>query len=214
MITNEIGASATKLPKAGRKKSLRDLQKEETLQLLLKSATQLFLRKGYASTTIDEIATRAGASRATFYLHFARKWHVLRHISEQTILPEALEYYRRLDALDVPTREEIRAWLLDALEFFQRHRNFLAVYRQAKSIEPEIDRHNVEFLRRCVDAMPNYLARWGHERETYAKLRLNMLTIQLDDAATWIIRDDLEADRDLVVEALLEYWMVGLRSPS
>lgn len=196
-----------------RKKSLRTMQKEETLQLLVRSATHLFLRKGYPNTKIEEIAARAGASRATFYLHFERKWHVLRYIAERTILPESLDYYRRLDALGVPTPEELRTWLLDALDFFERHKKFLRVYRQAMSMEPEIDRNNIDFLRRCVDAMPNYLERWGPERATYAKLRLNMLTTQLDDAATWTIREEGALPRELVIEALLEYWMVGLRPP-
>ena len=69
------------------------------------------------------------------------------------------------------------------------------------------------FLRRCVDAMPNYLKRWGPERETYAKLRLDMLIIQLDDAARWLINDGITISKDLVVEALLEYWTVGLSVP-
>jgi len=199
---------------APRRESLRVLQKKETLQLLIKAATHLFLKKGYAQTTIEEIASRAGASRATFYLHFARKWQVLRQIAEDTTLPESLEYYRRLDAMGVPTREDLRAWLIDAFSYFDRHKKLLDVYREAKSIEPEIGRHNIEFLRRCVDQMPQYLARWGTEREAYAKLRLNMLTIQLDDAYSLAIGGDPDVNRELVAEALLEYWMVGLAAPA
>jgi len=197
-----------------RRESLRVLQKKETLQLLIKAANHLFLKKGYAQTTIEEIASRAGASRATFYLHFARKWQVLRQIAEDTILPESLEYYRRLDSMGVPTREELRAWLIDAIGFFERHKKFLDVYREAKSIEPEIGRHNIDFLRRCVDQMPHYLARWGTEREAYAKLRLNMLTIQLDDASSLAMGGDPDVNRELVAEALLEYWTVGLKAPA
>lgn len=208
-----LEASMTKPRQETRKKSLRVLQKEETLQLLLKSAAHLFFRKGYASTTIDDIAARAGTSRATFYLHFPRKWSILQKIVEETILAESLEFYRRLDKMDVPSREELRTWLIDAMGYFERHKQILSVYRQAKSIEPEIEHLNMQFLRRCVDVMPNYLARWGPDREAYAKLRLNMLTIQLDDAASWIIHDTPEVDMNLVVDALLEYWMVGLRSP-
>ena len=199
---------------APRRESLRALQKKETLQLLTRAASHLFLKKGYANTTIEEIASRAGASRATFYLHFARKWQVLRQIAEDMHLPESLEFYRRLDQMGVPTREELRAWLLDAIGYFERHKKFLDVYREAKSIEPEIGRHNIEFLRRCVDQMPQYLARWGTEREAYAKLRLNMLTIQLHDATMLATGDDPEVNRELVADALLEYWTVGLQAPA
>ena len=212
-MTSLQKASVAKQSAAPRRESLRVLQKKETLQLLIKAANHLFLKKGYANTTIEEIAARAGASRATFYLHFARKWQVLRHIAEETVLPESLAYYRRLDEMGVPSREELREWLIDAISFFERHRKFLDVYREAKSIEPEIGRHNIEFLRRCVDQMPKYLARWGAERGAYAKLRLNMLTIQLDDAANLAMNGDPEVSRELVAEALLEYWSVGLQAP-
>lgn len=204
---------AAKRTAPARRESLRALQKKETLQLLIKAANHLFLKKGYANTTIEEIAARAGASRATFYLHFGRKWQVLRQIAEETVMPESLEFYRRLDGMGVPTREELRAWLIDAIGYFERHKKFLDVYREAKSIEPEIGRHNIQFLRRCVDQMPQYLARWGVQREAYAKLRLNMLTIQLDDAASLAMDGDPDVNRELVAEALLEYWTVGLKSP-
>jgi len=196
-----------------RKKSLRAIQKQETLQLLLKSASHLFIRKGYAGTTIEDIASRAGASRATFYLHFGRKWHVLRDLMEATVLAEALDFYRRIDAIENLSREDLKAWLLDALDFSERHKKLITVHRQALSIEPEMERHNMLFLRRCIDAMPNYLKRWGPERETYAKLRLDMLIPQLDDAARWLINDSSTLSKELVVEALLEYWLVGLSPP-
>ena len=125
----------------------------------------------------------------------------------------ALDFYRRLDAFENLTREDLRQWLLDALDFSERHKKLITVHRQAQSIEPEMERHNMLFLRRCVDAMPNYLNRWGPERETYAKLRLDMLIIQLDEAARWIINDGITISKDLVVEALMEYWMVGLSVP-
>jgi len=62
--------------------------------------------------------------------------------------------------------------------------------------------------------MPHYLARWGTEREAYAKLRLNMLTIQLDDVSSLAMGGDPDVNRELVAEALLEYWWVGLAAPT
>src|ERR1700756_4261765 len=53
--------------------SLREAQKEFTRQRLLDAAEELFESVGYRSATIEEIANRAGANRATFYLHFQGK---------------------------------------------------------------------------------------------------------------------------------------------
>jgi TetR/AcrR family transcriptional repressor of mexJK operon len=40
---------------------------------LLNAATEVFLEKGFASTSVDEIASRAKASKLTFYHHFGNK---------------------------------------------------------------------------------------------------------------------------------------------
>lgn len=45
--------------------------------MLQEAALELFLEQGYAATTVDEIARRAGVSRATFFNHFAAKGDVL-----------------------------------------------------------------------------------------------------------------------------------------
>ncbi len=53
--------------------SLRAAQKQMTHELFLAKALELFGTKGYAATTIDDLATAAGSTRTTFYLHFFRR---------------------------------------------------------------------------------------------------------------------------------------------
>ncbi len=57
--------------------SLRAAQKQMTRELFLTRALDLFETKGYAATTIDDIATAAGSNRTTFYLHFTSKAEVV-----------------------------------------------------------------------------------------------------------------------------------------
>jgi AcrR family transcriptional regulator len=45
--------------------------------VLEEAATELFLEQGYQATSIDDIATRAGVSRATFFNYFDGKVDVL-----------------------------------------------------------------------------------------------------------------------------------------
>jgi hypothetical protein len=56
-------------PEAG---GLRAAQKRMTRELLLAQALELFESKGYAATTVDDIAAAAGTTRQTFYLHSPR----------------------------------------------------------------------------------------------------------------------------------------------
>jgi TetR/AcrR family transcriptional repressor of mexJK operon len=47
---------------------------------IMDAATTLFLRKGYAGTSMDEIAALAGVSKQTIYTHFSDKERLLRDL--------------------------------------------------------------------------------------------------------------------------------------
>ena len=55
-----------------------------TRRLLLDKGLELFGTKGYAATTIDDIAVAAGTTRATFYLHFPSKADLVRSLVADT----------------------------------------------------------------------------------------------------------------------------------
>jgi AcrR family transcriptional regulator len=55
----------------------RGRPKSSSRAALEDAATELFLEKGYHNTTVDEIAARAGVSRATFFNYFPAKSAVL-----------------------------------------------------------------------------------------------------------------------------------------
>ena len=51
----------------------REYQKRETRRLLLDTAYDLFLEKGYEKTTIKKLAERAGVAQGTIFKHFPDK---------------------------------------------------------------------------------------------------------------------------------------------
>jgi TetR/AcrR family transcriptional regulator, fatty acid metabolism regulator protein len=53
--------------------SLKERQRQEREQLILRAAGELMLEKGYHETSIDDIAARVGISKGTVYLHFGSK---------------------------------------------------------------------------------------------------------------------------------------------
>lgn len=57
---------------------LRQKKNELVKQALYNAAMELFRQKGFNETSVDEIAGRAGYSRATFFNHFGAKQGVLR----------------------------------------------------------------------------------------------------------------------------------------
>ena len=79
-------------------KSLREQQRAYTRQRLIEAAGQVFATRGYPDATVDEIASEAGASRATFYLHFKGKTELVAALVEESV-PFTVERYRLLDEL-------------------------------------------------------------------------------------------------------------------
>lgn len=69
------------------KPGLRELKKERTRQTILKVALELFAERGYANTTLGDIAAAAEVSSGTLFAYFPSKENILfpeeRHFCEQ-----------------------------------------------------------------------------------------------------------------------------------
>lgn len=100
--------------------NLREAQKQMTRRLLLESGLELFKTKGYAATTVDDIATAAGTTRVTFYAYFPSRGDLMKALIDEQ-LNEALQRVRSHEhgstAQDLVatvvdgTPEAIKAWL-------------------------------------------------------------------------------------------------------
>lgn len=58
---------------------LRERKRQATRAAIVRAATELFLDRGFAATSVTDIATAAGVSRRTFFLYFPSKEDVLFH---------------------------------------------------------------------------------------------------------------------------------------
>lgn len=91
--------------------SLRARQKAATRELIVDAAVLVFTDRGYEDSRIDEIAARAGTSRATFYLHFRRKSDLLFELARRAEHYFESDYRELADLLRDPEVEEIRCWI-------------------------------------------------------------------------------------------------------
>ncbi len=90
--------------------SLREQQRVFTRERLIQGALEVFARKGYVAATIDDIAAAAGASRATFYLHFHPPQDIVAGLGSRMV-PEVQQFYSELDdLLESGSRDEFRGW--------------------------------------------------------------------------------------------------------
>ena len=130
-------------PTSGHRKQprgrMRAAQREFTRTRIVEAAIEVFAEKGYARTTVDDIAERAGSTRATFYLHFKTKSEIL---TELTARGEQ-HYHRIYQQLSQiiaqdPTMAGVRMWLSLAMAEWKSIADLSRPVYEAASIEPEV----------------------------------------------------------------------------
>src|SRR5579864_4095876 len=76
----------------------RRRRKAERPQEILEAAFVEFSRNGYAATTLEQVAERAGVTKGTIYVYFENKEHLfismLRELTQATMAP-VLEMFER-----------------------------------------------------------------------------------------------------------------------
>jgi AcrR family transcriptional regulator len=124
--------------------SRRRAQAEATRREILETAERLFVRDGYAPTTMAAIATEAGVAAKTVYLAFETKsgllralWHLrLRGDADESPMQER-DWFRSL--LEEPDPErKLRAMARQSTTVKQRIGPLMAVIHAAAPLDPDI----------------------------------------------------------------------------
>jgi AcrR family transcriptional regulator len=92
------------------KTGLRARKNAAVKRAFFEAAMELFREKGFDNTSVDEIADRAGFSRATYFNHFGSKEGVVRYYGQQVQL-QMEQLLREADPASSPL-ERIRGMLL------------------------------------------------------------------------------------------------------
>lgn len=108
------------------------------MQSILDNARELFLDRGYVSTSVEDITSAAGVSRATFWTYFATKQDVLRSLGEN-IEEEGLGVARQFAELPAgASLEAVTGWVHTYLTFLDTYGAFLHASFQAAYTDPEL----------------------------------------------------------------------------
>ncbi|WP_406280052.1 TetR/AcrR family transcriptional regulator [Embleya sp. NBC_00896] len=156
---------------AGAATGLRERKKERTREALIDAAQELFLRKGYDATTIDEVVASVDVSRRTFFRYFAGK--------EEVALARAIEFEGLfLEALSIRPADEAP---------------LTALRRAGRAVVSEIDHepgngsgHEFLRMRSLIEGTPVLLA---------ASLR-NAMELERRMTLELARREGLDPDRD------------------
>lgn len=99
---------------------------EQTRQAILNAAKELFIRRGYAATTMRQIARDAGVTVAAIYNHFAGKEAIFDTLVRQAAPLDDLS--RLLDASHGDTAEAVlRRLFRGVMGLMEAHQDYLAL---------------------------------------------------------------------------------------
>jgi AcrR family transcriptional regulator len=122
----------------------RAARRAESEARLVAAATELFLARGYAATTLTEVADRAGLAPRTVYLHFTTKAELLRRcigtaiVGDTSSEPLAGRDWMAAAMTAATLDDRIRQMAAVTARLMHRTGPLLDVARQAAAVEPEI----------------------------------------------------------------------------
>lgn len=185
--------------------SLREARKEFTRTQLCAAANDVFIRRGYAAATMDEIAKVAGSPRSTLYAYFSDKEHLLAAIADDYIV-RVCEVVEKLPG-PVPTLVEIRTWLDHFAEMVSEQRGPTELIRALGQLDVTVQPCQA-FGQRFLDSLASRIATFGkaiRPGESVLFVWAQMMLWQIGDALCYRADhgDTQEArDRLFVVAAL------------
>jgi AcrR family transcriptional regulator len=119
-------------------------QARATRRRIIDQARELFLRQGYAATTLEQIAAQAGVAVQTVYFHFGNKATVLKEIVDVLAVGDD-EPIPMLDrdwvqqVRDEPDgRRALAIWLSNSRAIFTRVAPIMKIVRDAAGADPEM----------------------------------------------------------------------------
>ncbi len=131
---------------------------EATRRRLLEAAIQVFARKGYYGTTVDDIVAECGSSKGAFYFHFESKEALFLRLVEEFAgqLAGALEHAVRHAARGGPGRVE--AAITAGLELMGRYPELTRLFLiEAVGINPQFEAKRRELMDRFAHVIRGYL---------------------------------------------------------
>ncbi|MFE7228647.1 TetR/AcrR family transcriptional regulator [Nocardioides sp. NPDC057577] len=195
--------------------NLRAAQKRMTHELLLDTGLNLFGEKGYASTTVDDIASTAGATRATFYAHFPSKVELMKALIRERLnvelgrVPSEDHGSTARELVDVVAdggEKRIRGWLEGVSAHWDAIRPYTVTAFQAAAVDPEIQALLDEWTDEVVGDITEGLNRAGRFAPATRRLRGVIAFTELDHVARHWTPGHWGVDRDEVLTVLTESW--------
>jgi AcrR family transcriptional regulator len=193
---------------------LRKAQKEMTRRLLLSTALELFNAKGYAATTIDEIAAAAGTTRVTFYAYFPSRADLMKALIGQlnellgrtTAPAQGSTAASLVNVVAGGDPRQIAEWLRETAKSWDEIRPYTKVAFEAATVDPEIRVLVDGWFDEGIGDVAEGLERAGRFAPPTRRLRAVLAMTELDYLARNWTPGRWDTDLEPTLEVLAASW--------
>ncbi|HZC52006.1 MAG TPA: TetR/AcrR family transcriptional regulator, partial [Mycobacterium sp.] len=175
--------SVTRKPQARREHTRR--QRREHMERRLLDATERLMRDGASFTelSVDRLSTEAGVSRASFYIYFEDKGHLLRRLAGQVFADLATGADRWWSVAGRHDPEDVRAAMAAVIESYRRHQPVLVALNEMAAYDPLVG----ATYRNLLTAITGRLTRVIEDGQADGSIRRDLSAATTASALTWMV---------------------------
>jgi len=175
--------SVTRKPQARREQTRQ--QRREQMERRLLDATERLMRDGASFTelSVDRLATQAGISRASFYIYFEDKGHLLRRLAGQVFadLADSADQWWSVAGRRNP--DDVRAAMAGIVATYRRHQPVLVALNEMAAYDPVVGATYSNLL----TAITGRLTRVIEDGQADGSIRRELSAATAASALTWMV---------------------------
>ena len=151
---------------------------------ILQEAVALFYARGFAGTTLDDIAAELGVTKPFIYTHFRSKTDLLAAVCKPTI-EMSMEAIARASEMPGTATEKLRRGIIDFTKVvLQRQPNIAIYFREEKSLAPEA-LAEIDALRKRFDRLLSKLLTDGVASGEFVVKDVKLAALALGGMISW-----------------------------
>jgi TetR/AcrR family transcriptional regulator, ethionamide resistance regulator len=160
-------------------------QRREQMERQLLDATERLMRDGTSFTelSVDRLSTEAGISRASFYIYFEDKGHLLRRLAGQVFADLAESADRWWSVAWRRDPEDVRTAMASLVASYRRHQPVLVALNEMAAYDPVVGATYGNLL----TAITGRMTRVIEEGQADGSIRPQLAAATTASALTWMV---------------------------
>jgi TetR/AcrR family transcriptional regulator, ethionamide resistance regulator len=175
--------SVTRTPQGKREQARQ--QRREQMERQLLDATERLMRDGASFTelSVDRLSTEAGISRASFYIYFEDKGHLLRRLAGQVFADLAASADRWWSVAHRRDPDDVRVAMTGVVANYRRHQHVLVALSEMAAYDPVVG----ATYRNLLTAITGRLTRVIKDGQADGAVRAELPAATTASALTWMV---------------------------